>query len=70
MAVRSAADLRRRCSGSFVLVALFAVAMRRFGSPLGDIVEAADRVADGDFAARVSEHGPPWCARSRARSTA
>ena len=27
--------------------------MRRFGSPLGDIVEAADRVAEGDYSVRV-----------------
>ena len=35
-------------------------AVRRFGSPLGDIVEAADRVSEGDYSARVSEHGPRW----------
>ncbi len=37
---------------------LFVFAMRRFALPMGDVVEAADRVAGGDFAARVPEHGP------------
>lgn len=37
---------------------LFAV-LRRFGSPLGAIVEAANRVADGDLSTRVPEYGPP-----------
>jgi signal transduction histidine kinase len=41
-----------------VLVATFAIAMRRFGLPLGDIVGAANRLADGDFSARISEEGP------------
>ncbi|HEY3120797.1 MAG TPA: HAMP domain-containing sensor histidine kinase [Vicinamibacteria bacterium] len=40
-----------------VLAAFFGV-MRRFGFPLGDIVAAADRVATGDFTARVLERGP------------
>src|SRR5207244_5050856 len=35
-------------------------AMRRFRAPLGDIVEAADRVSEGDYSARASEHGPRW----------
>lgn len=42
----------------FVLVML-AVAMRRFAFPLGNIIEAANRVADGDFSTRVTEFGPP-----------
>jgi signal transduction histidine kinase len=49
-------------TGLAIAIALFAVlsvAMRRFGLPLGDIVGAANRVADGDFSARASEHGPP-----------
>jgi signal transduction histidine kinase len=41
------------------LVALFAVAMRRVALPLGDIVEAANRVADGDYSTRITEYGPP-----------
>jgi signal transduction histidine kinase len=44
----------------FVLLfaGLFAVLMRRVGRPLGDVVEAANRVASGDFTVRVREHGP------------
>ena len=32
--------------------------MRRFVSPLGAVMDAADRVADGDYAVRVKESGP------------
>jgi signal transduction histidine kinase len=49
--------------GLFWLVLIFGFlvpAMRRFRSPLGDIVEAADRVSEGDYSARASEHGPRW----------
>ena len=47
-----------------IMVVLFvggalAVSMRRVGGPLGDVVEAANRLAGGDYAARVREHGPP-----------
>src|SRR6185436_21132068 len=42
-----------------LLVILLIVGMRRFALPLGNIVEAANRVADGDYSARVAEHGPP-----------
>lgn len=35
------------------------VFVTRVMSPIGDIVGAAQRVADGDFAARVPEKGPP-----------
>ena len=41
------------------LFGLLAVLVRRVGSPVGDIVEAANRVAEGDFATRITEHGPP-----------
>jgi signal transduction histidine kinase len=41
-----------------VLVTMFG-AMRRFVSPLGQLMEAADRVADGDYSVRVREYGPP-----------
>jgi signal transduction histidine kinase len=34
-------------------------ALRRFASPVGDLVEAAGRLADGDYGARVVERGPP-----------
>jgi signal transduction histidine kinase len=33
--------------------------MRRVGMPLRRIMEAAERVAEGDYAVRVAEHGPP-----------
>lgn len=41
-----------------VMIRVFG-AMRRFASPLGEVMEAADRVADGDYTVRVREHGPP-----------
>jgi signal transduction histidine kinase len=49
------------------IVLLFLLVMRRVGRPLGDVVGAADRVAQGDFAVRVRERGPPWL-RSVARA--
>jgi signal transduction histidine kinase len=33
-------------------------ALRRLALPLGDLMEAAGRVAEGDYAARVAERGP------------
>jgi signal transduction histidine kinase len=45
-------------SGLF-LAGLLVLTMRRVGGPLGDVVEAANRVAAGDFTARVVEHGAP-----------
>jgi signal transduction histidine kinase len=45
-------------SGIVVFGMLFAV-LRRVGLPLGGIVEAANRVAEGDFSTRVAEQGPP-----------
>jgi signal transduction histidine kinase len=45
---------------SLVLVlGLLLPAIRRIGLPLGNIVEAANRVADGDFSTRIPEEGPP-----------
>ena len=44
----------------FILFGLFRRLMGRFGFPLGDIVEAADRVAEGDYSVRTAEHGPRW----------
>jgi len=41
-----------------LVVGFFRTGMRRFGFPLGDIVAAADRVAEGDYSARAAEHGP------------
>jgi signal transduction histidine kinase len=43
----------------FVILTVVSATMRRFGLPMGDIVGAANRVADGDYSVRVSEHGPP-----------
>lgn len=43
----------------FVLLAAMFGAMRRFGSPLAAVMDAADRVAEGDYGVRVKEHGPP-----------
>lgn len=43
-----------------LLTFLWAAGMRRVGRPLGGIVEAAERVASGDFKVRVAEYGPPW----------
>jgi signal transduction histidine kinase len=45
-------------AGGMALTTMFG-AMRRFASPLGSVMEAADRVAEGDYNARVDEHGPP-----------
>jgi signal transduction histidine kinase len=41
----------------FVLI-LVARAGRRFASPVADVMEAADRVAAGDYETRVQERGP------------
>jgi two-component system sensor histidine kinase BaeS len=41
-----------------ILIFLVAGSMRRFVSPLGGVMEAADRVADGDYSVRVKESGP------------
>jgi signal transduction histidine kinase len=50
-----------------IVLAAFSVAMRRVGLPLGDVVAAADRVASGDYSARVIEQGPLFL-RSVARA--
>jgi signal transduction histidine kinase len=42
-----------------VVLSLLLPAIRRVGLPLGNIVEAANRVADGDFSTRLPEYGPP-----------
>jgi signal transduction histidine kinase len=41
------------------LIVVLAIVMRRVGGPLADVVEAANRIAGGDYAARIVEHGPP-----------
>ena len=48
----------------FIITIVFLVSgvfrsMRRFGSPLWAVMDAADRVADGDYTVRVDEWGPP-----------
>lgn len=50
--------------GAFML---FFGGMRRVGMPMGDIVEAAERVGSGDFSTRLIERGPPFL-RSVARA--
>ncbi len=42
-----------------VAMLAFVAVFRRVGSPIGDLVGAAHRVAEGDFSARAPEHGPP-----------
>jgi signal transduction histidine kinase len=42
------------CAAAALLVVL-----RRIGSPVGNLVGAAHQIAEGDFTARVPEHGPP-----------
>lgn len=51
----------------FGVFVLFFGGMRRVGMPMGDLVEAADRVGRGDFSARLIERGPPFL-RSVARA--
>jgi two-component system OmpR family sensor kinase/two-component system sensor histidine kinase BaeS len=41
------------------LVFVMARTMRHVASPLRAVMDAADRVADGDYGARVNEHGTP-----------
>ncbi len=42
----------------FVGLFLTAHALRRVAVPIGDLMEAVGRVAEGDYTARVSEHSP------------
>jgi len=44
----------------FLIFGFLVPAVRRFRSPLADIVESADRVSEGDYSVRVSEYGPRW----------
>jgi two-component system OmpR family sensor kinase/two-component system sensor histidine kinase BaeS len=45
--------------GSAAAVLAFVGVMRRIALPLRSVMEAADRVASGDYAVRVAEQGPP-----------
>jgi len=42
----------------FLLVIGFGRAFRRFATPVGDLVDAAGRIENGDYGARVPERGP------------
>jgi signal transduction histidine kinase len=42
------------------IMLVFVVLMRRVGLPAGDLVGAANRVADGEYSVRVVERGPPF----------
>jgi signal transduction histidine kinase len=44
---------------TFAAIAILVLG-RRVGTPLGDVVAAAERVAEGDRGVRVRENGPPW----------
>jgi two-component system OmpR family sensor kinase/two-component system sensor histidine kinase BaeS len=55
------AALAVSCAGLFGAVAAvlgLVRMMQRVGTPLGDVMDAADRVASGDYTVRVAEHGP------------
>ncbi len=41
-----------------VFVPVFVWSLRRFSRPLDELLSASDRVADGDYSARVEERGP------------
>ena len=44
---------------SFVAAVALLRALRSLGTPVRDVMDAAERVADGDYAVRVAESGPP-----------
>jgi two-component system OmpR family sensor kinase/two-component system sensor histidine kinase BaeS len=44
--------------GASIAAALVIAFARRVALPIGAVMDAADRVADGDYAARVAERGP------------
>ena len=59
-----AANISSGASGLIILglgvIGLLVIerALRRLAVPIGDLMEAAGRVAEGDYSARVAEHGP------------
>jgi signal transduction histidine kinase len=44
---------------AIVALLLLITLLRRVGMPIGAVMDAADRVAGGDYAVRVAEYGPP-----------
>jgi signal transduction histidine kinase len=46
-------------AASVLIVTVLLGATRRFASPLRAVMDAADRVSEGDYAARAQEDGPP-----------
>ena len=44
---------------AFLVASVFFRVFRRMGMPFRDVMDAADRVAQGDYTVRVAEHGPP-----------
>jgi len=44
--------------GLFVVFGTFGRLIRRMAAPLGDVIEAAGRVAEGDYSVRVAARGP------------
>jgi len=66
LVVIAGAMLGALCTAALILVG----GMRLFGRPLVAVMDAATRVADGDYAVRVAEHGaPPLRALARAFNT-
>ncbi len=59
-----AANISSGASGLIILglgvvgILVIGRALRHLAVPIGDLMEAAGRVAEGDYAARVAEHGP------------
>jgi signal transduction histidine kinase len=45
--------------GFFFFALVLGATLSRMVNPLDDVMEAADRVADGDYSARLEEKGPP-----------
>ncbi len=55
---------------AMAIVRVFFATMRHFASPLGAVMDAADRVADGDYSVRVPDSGaPPIRALARSFNT-
>jgi two-component system sensor histidine kinase BaeS len=44
---------------AFVAALAFLRIFRRVGGPFRDVMDAAERVADGDYSVRIAERGPP-----------